>query len=256
MQLQLDLIQHEAEGAVIEQRAKDGYINATALCKAAGKTFAHYKENASTNDFLQELSSDVGIPTLLLIQRVTDTYGVKSTWVHPQVAIHLGQWLSPKFAVKVSGWVYDWMSGKMPTKIVKEIPYHLKRHLQNQHKIPATHFSILQEMSLTLLGPMESQGYTLPERFIPDISQGRMFSDFLRKNGFGEPSRFQTYKHEYPDGRVVDARLYPIELLPEFRKFVANTWMPERAEKYFAERDQDALPYLHKVLALTYKKAA
>jgi hypothetical protein len=41
--------------------------------------------------------------------------GVKNeqgTWVHPQVAIHLAQWLSPTFAVKVSKWVFNWMSGK------------------------------------------------------------------------------------------------------------------------------------------------
>jgi len=28
--------------------------------------------------------------------------------VHPYVAIHLAQWLSPRFAVQVSKWVYNW----------------------------------------------------------------------------------------------------------------------------------------------------
>lgn len=52
--------------------------------------------------------------------------------VHPQVAINLGQWLSAKFAVQVSKWVYDWMSGKGQSA---KLPYHLERHLINLNKI-------------------------------------------------------------------------------------------------------------------------
>ena len=33
---------------------------------------------------------------------------LQGTWVHPYVAIHLAQWLSPRFAVQVSKWVYEW----------------------------------------------------------------------------------------------------------------------------------------------------
>jgi hypothetical protein len=39
---------------------------------------------------------------------------VTFTWVHPQVAINIAQWISPKFDVKVSGWVYEiMMTGKV-----------------------------------------------------------------------------------------------------------------------------------------------
>ena len=38
-QYNLPLIQHKVDdGSIIQQRASDGYINATALCKAAGKS--------------------------------------------------------------------------------------------------------------------------------------------------------------------------------------------------------------------------
>ena len=77
--------------------------------------------------------------------------------------------------------------------------------------IPRTHFSMLQELTYTLIAPMEAQGYTLPERMIPDISEGRMFSKWLRDEKGIDPATFPTYKHKYEDGRVVDARLYPNE---------------------------------------------
>ena len=51
---------------------------------------------------------------------------------------------------------------------------------------------------------------------MPDISTGRMFSDFLRMKGI-VPEEFPTYEHEFTDGRrSVKARLYPVEYLSEF----------------------------------------
>ncbi|OWW19203.1 KilA-N domain-containing protein [Noviherbaspirillum denitrificans] len=250
-QMDLDLIHHEENGAVIDQRAGDGYINATALCQAAGRKFSHYIENKATTAFLAALESDAGIPASVLVQSVKGGHAAhQGTWVHPQVAVNLGQWLSATFAVKVSKWVYDWMSGKGVPEASRRVPYHIERHMANQHKIPLTSFSILQEMSITLIGPLEAHGYSLPEKMVPDISQGRMFCDFLRKNGLADPATLPTYRHSFPDGREVDAKLYPIELLPAFRKFIAETWMPKKAEQYFLDRDPAALPYLAKVLRL------
>lgn len=113
-QLQLALIPHEEQGNLINQRLMDGYINATALCKASGKDFYDYSRLKVTQDFIAELSTETGIPGSALIQIVRG--GVpehQGTWVHPQVAIHLGQWASPKFAVLVSKWVFDWMTGRL-----------------------------------------------------------------------------------------------------------------------------------------------
>ena len=61
-QLNLTLITHKVQDSIVEQRAKDGYINATAMCQAAGKKISHYFENAGYKAFLLELSSDAGIP--------------------------------------------------------------------------------------------------------------------------------------------------------------------------------------------------
>jgi hypothetical protein len=95
------------------QRAADGYFNATAMCKKAGKEWKHYWSNATTRAFIGSLSSEVGIPTSELIQQVRGgTPELQGTWVHPLVATHLAQWISPDFAVAVSIRVTAWMQDR------------------------------------------------------------------------------------------------------------------------------------------------
>jgi DNA-binding XRE family transcriptional regulator len=104
----------------IKQRKSDGYLDATAMCKATGKKWSHYHVTQPTQEFLEALSLKTGIPIYSdavttaseqnqgLIQSIkggiADNQG---TWVHPKVAIHLAQWCSPKFAVMVSDWVFE-----------------------------------------------------------------------------------------------------------------------------------------------------
>ena len=48
----------------------------------------------------------------------------------------------------------------------------------------------------------------------------------------------------------VEARLYPLEYLADFRRYFNETWLPERAETYFAERFPKALPFLPRIRQL------
>lgn len=249
LQQHFDLIPRQAQGAVIHQRPNDGYINATAMCQAAGREFKHYNENKTTKAFISALASEVGIPTSVLVQSVSGgDPRLQGTWVHPQVAIHLAQWLSPQFAVQVTQWVYDWMSGKAKP-VQPAVPYHLRRYIANQHNLPVGHFSILAEMITSLIGPMELMGYTLPEHLLPDISEGRMFCRWLRDNHGVDTDALPTYLHLYEDGRRVRAKAYPEDLLPAFRKHFREEWLPKHAEQYFRGRDSEALAYLPKLLA-------
>ena len=125
-------------GYTIEHRDEDGYINVTNLCKAGGKQFKHWNSLDKTKAFLHVLSSEVGIPTSDLIKLGKSTFSnqgkqeVSSTWVHPQIAINIAQWISPRFDVKVSGWVYEvMMTGKVDitnTKSYKELQKENKDH--------------------------------------------------------------------------------------------------------------------------------
>ncbi|MFC6363679.1 KilA-N domain-containing protein [Tatumella punctata] len=246
-QIELPFIERRENNVVISQNALDGYINATSMCDAAGKKLGHYLENTSTKAFLEELSNDVGIPISQLVQVVRGGFPQQQgTWVHPQVAVHLGQWASPKFAVLVSKWVYDWMSGSQVRQ--SDMPYHIKRYMINREKIPPDSFSMLDQMTLKLLAPLEARGYILPQKMMPDISLGRFFSGLLREKGY-DPDSFKTYEHEFNDGRRpnVQARLYPNTMMTMFNIEI-NNWIKNKSVAYFTGKDNSALPHLNEII--------
>lgn len=257
----LPLIEHKLEKININQRAHDGYINATALCKVSGKLFADYYRLRATSEFLEELSNQLEIPIiskkgsmgipidLSLIQTITDGVNdLRGTWVHPQVAINLAQWASPKFAVSVSKWVFDWMNGG--GKESYRFPYHIRRYLINHHKIPHTHFSMLNQVTVKLLGSLEAKGYIVPAKLMPDISMGKIFSNWLRTQGY-DPDSFDTYEHVFDDGvrPVVPARLYPNELMSSFNLELEKWIRSGKALEYFSSRDVNSIKAIKAVYA-------
>jgi hypothetical protein len=243
----LQLIEHKVQGALIYQRPHDGYISATALCQAVGKRWNHYASNDTTKAFIVALAADTGIPASELVQVLKGGEPTtQGTWVHPQVAINLAQWLSPDFAVVVSRWVYDWMSGKAAPG--GALPYHLQRYLVNNDRVPPGYFSILSEMTILLIAPMEAMGYRLPDHLVPDISEGRIFCAWLRKEKGIDTNSLPVFWHSYEDGRFVPAKLYPEGLLPDFRRHVREVWLPQYGEDYFRKRDPKALQYLPRLL--------
>lgn len=239
----LGLIPHKIGADTITQRAVDGYINATALCSAVSKRYADYSRLRSTQEYLEELSAVTGIPiTELVVIKQGGSPSSQGTWVHPDLSIHLAQWCSPKFGIAVSRLVQKWFSGELQPSA--ELPAHIQRYLDNRGKIPPTHFSMLNEMTFGLVAPLEQAGYTLPDGMIPDISEGRMFCGWLRRELKVEPNDFPTYIHKYPDGRQVRAKLYPNEYLAAFREHFHGTWIPLKMVTYFEERDKTALEYI------------
>jgi hypothetical protein len=242
---QLALIPRVEEGSIIPQRTRDGYISATALCQSVNKRYSDYKALKSTSDFIVELITQTGLPEHQIIHVVSGgNPSLQGTWVHPYLAMNLAQWLSPKFAVKVAQWVVEWQQGQ--SKAV--MPVHLERYMQNRGKIPYTHFSMLNELTLNLIAPLEQEGYTLPQEMVPDISEGKLFCKWLREKRNIEPNNFPTYSHQYPDGRVYPAKLYPIELYEDFKRHFNEIWLPQHAPRYFGQRDQKALAFVKTLL--------
>lgn len=86
---------------------------------------------------------------------------------------------------------------------------------------------------------------------MPDISTGRMFSAFLRRNGI-DPNSFPTYKHEFADSSrpIVNARLYPIEYLPDFIEYFNEEWLPQKVHSYLEKKIPQALPYVEHILKI------
>ena len=118
------------QGYTIEHRDEDGFINVTNICKAGDKQFKAWFRLDKTKAFLQVLSESVLIHTDSLIKYNTAYGKERATWSHPQVAINIAQWISPRFDVKVSAWVYEvMMTGKVDISNTKSY-----RQLQSENK--------------------------------------------------------------------------------------------------------------------------
>lgn len=129
------------------------------------------------------------------------------------------------------------------------LPYHLRRYMANMPNVPNRHFSMLNEITIGLIAPLEQMGYVMPDSMIPDISEGRMFSGWLRANGYN-PDGMSAYPHDYEDGRTVQARAYPNGVLAHFRQHLIEIWIATRAIEYFGTRDPKAIAFLERLLAL------
>lgn len=107
----------EWNGHPIQRRQVDGYVNATAMCKANGRHLPHYLANGRTTDYLQALSGSVGIPTDLLKVSIGNGLNhLRGTWVHPRLAVDLARWISPGFAVWMDGWFLEqFQAAALPT---------------------------------------------------------------------------------------------------------------------------------------------
>lgn len=234
---QLALIPHDYRGELIPQRATDGYINATAMCKAAGKSFADYNRLASTQDFLNELSSEVGIPITELIQIVGGgTPHLQGTWVHPQVSIHLAQWASPRFAVRVSQWVLEWMSSAAREERAWRVFTDRLDLVSDQ--VPAGYFCIFRETA-DVYASLLRAGISPGLRILLDISVGQHWSKYWVKEElsqkFGDRQRYNHYFPKYWAQSLSNPQTpycYPEDALGAFKRWMRETYVPIKLPVY------------------------
>jgi len=98
----------EWNGHPIQRRQMDGYVNATAMCKAGDRRWNHYVTNDRTAEYLQALSRSAGIPADLLVASIGNGPNhLRGTWIHPRLAVDLARWISPAFAVWMDGWFLE-----------------------------------------------------------------------------------------------------------------------------------------------------
>lgn len=237
VQPRLDLIPHDYRGEIIAQRATDGYINATAMCKAAGKNWADYNRLGSTKDFLAELTSEMGIPITELIQSVIGgNAALQGTWVHPQVATHLAQWASPRFAVLVSKWVLEWMTGADRADRAWSI---FNERLDLIHdRVPAGYFCVFRETA-DLYAALIRGGINPGLKILIDISVGKVWARHWRSanlaDQFGRELKFEHYYPDFYRQAISNPQMpncYPEDVLPTFRRWLRDVYIPEKMPNY------------------------
>jgi len=109
------LVSRSWNGTPISRRTSDGYVNATAMCKANGKQWSKYRESDRCQTYLDALAETSEIRMFDLIQSRQGQGG--GTWVHPQVAVDLARWISAPFAVWMDGWFLDSVQQLQPAPV-------------------------------------------------------------------------------------------------------------------------------------------
>lgn len=239
-QQQLALIPHAYQGELVSLRTGDGYIDATSMCKAAGKNWSDYRRLGTTNAFLSELSTALQIPIAELIQSVVGGSGTQGTWVHPQLAIHLAQWASPKFAVQVTGWVFDWMTGLDPRDRIWQ--QYEDRVSLIYNNVPNGYFCIFNEIS-SLFATLIIGGANFGTRMILDLSVGSHWARHWKNSDleklYGLRAKFDHHFPRYfPQSwsNPQKANCYPDMALGEFRRWMREVYMETLLPAYL--RDQ------------------
>jgi len=107
----------EWNGHPIQRRQIDGFVNATAMCRAGGRRWTLYQVNDRTQSYIHALAADVGIPTSALVVSIRGGRPeLQGTWVHPRLAVDLARWISPGFAVWMDGWFLEqFQAAPLPT---------------------------------------------------------------------------------------------------------------------------------------------
>jgi len=116
------LVSRSWNGTPIARRTTDGYVNATAMCKANGKRWKDYRESDRCRHYLDALESVAGISVHALVESRSGGAGGGGTWVHPQVAVDLARWISAPFAVWMDGWFLESVQQAEPAPVVTPPP--------------------------------------------------------------------------------------------------------------------------------------
>ena len=110
------LVSRSWNGTPISRRTTDGYVNATAMCKANSKQWNDYWRTDRATAYLEALCTETGIPVSSLCLSLKGG-SHQGTWVHPQVAVDLARWISAPFAVWMDGWFLESIQQAQPTPV-------------------------------------------------------------------------------------------------------------------------------------------
>lgn len=134
-----------------------------------------------------------------------------------------------------------------------KVPAFIRRYNDNWSRVDTGYFSVINELTIRLWGRLEQVGHTMADKtregteLRPDVSVGRTFSDWLKECHPTVSNAFGYYPHLTPQTEV-EARQYPLSILPLFIEFVDTVWIPKHSENYFRARDPAALPFLPQLM--------
>jgi len=139
---------------------RDGYVNVTKICQAAGKRLDHYKESPAGKEYMEFLQnrnlakSNTRNPGITLLTSMRGNCPGRGTFAHPDLAMAIAMWAHPPFLAEVSGWIWELLiTGRVELgkeKTPEELDAILNRRIaEEQAKIQADY--LREKLSKDLL---------------------------------------------------------------------------------------------------------
>jgi hypothetical protein len=139
--------------------------------------------------------------------------------------------------------------GYDPSEAVPQIwrQYH-DRLLLNP--VPLGYFSVFRETSDIVITSIR-EGLVVDDKTVPDISVGTTWSNYWNKEDlstrFGERTKYpHIYPEYFPQSQAngkIDAFVYPVEALGEFRRWLYLQYLPNKYPSYLKSKvKQGAIP--------------
>jgi KilA-N domain len=158
----------------------NNFVNLTDMAKATRKKVNDFLRLDNTQEFIGELSFATGIPAANLLH-----VGDKSTgsWGHPQLAIKFAAWLSAKFEVLMTSWIFELLT-------TGKVEINPQTH---QSALPEAEFDRVNNMASTVAKPKPCKE-PRDEITLPGWSQIReLITKYCKDDSLANNSRFRHF---------------------------------------------------------------
>jgi len=234
------LVSRTWNGTPISRRTTDGYVNATAMCKANGKRWKDYRESDRCQLYLDALESVAGISVHALVESRSGGAGGGGTWVHPQVAVDLARWISAPFAVWMDGWFLESVQQAQPTPApgsggdrpggTQHRPVRAARRPESTRRAPVQGHRAQQRAHMGLLpGAPTDEELTLGDPWL------EVFQQALPRNQFCAAGKLvaRAYRQEF--GEEPPCRQQFVDGAPRQVKSYRRSWLIETLQRLRAQ---------------------
>jgi hypothetical protein len=152
------------------------------------------------------------------------------------VAINLAQWASADFAVQVSAWVFEWLTGRGNNDDAWK--QFRDRVSLTYDSVPTGYFCVFREIA-DLFATMFHHGINPGTKMVLDISVGWHWGNHWTAHKLAEVHGKRTqFGHYYPQyfpqaaSNPQDIWCYPEAALPEFRRWMRDVYIPLKMPAY------------------------
>lgn len=242
------LVLRTHNGCPISHRRTDRFIDASGMCKAYGRRWRDYYRTAQAQAFLaalQKRQDQLGQNPASLVETREGHGGY--VFVHPQVAIHLAQWLDAEFAVLVTEWMEELLTTgavRLPGGRPQSLAVYTRRAMEiwrSADTVPEGHWAVFAEAAPLLLDvetACHAAGLVMHEFDLLDGSIGKHWPKYREGKPWEAGPRLR-YLHRFPAGDPRGERMawaYPDPEMHHFRHWLRKAYVPSHLGDYLRRK--------------------